>query len=125
MSDVVIRYSRLEDFTEICKRLPPVTSKCYTVEYKGIPVVIAGIVLSEYGAIAYMQMAEKINAPSIKICRYARKMLRIIAQDFNVVYAGVGVEYPNSRKFLSMLGFEYYCDDPLGGEIYRCQASRP
>lgn len=87
--------------------------------------VIAGIIPSEFGGVVYMQMAEKIDAPSIKICRYARKLLRIIAQNFNVVYAGVGVEYPNSRKFLSMLGFEYYCNDPLGGEIYKCQASRP
>jgi hypothetical protein len=121
MDDVVIRYTVREDFITLCRKPPPVTSIAYTIEYKGKPVVIAGIIPIPKGGIAYMQMADGIDAPKKKFIRHAREVLRIIAQNYNVVYAGVGKEYPNSAKFLRLLGFEFYNYDAEGNEVVKWQ----
>lgn len=70
-----------------------------------------------------MEMREGVHAAKLKIWKAAREMWSLlIAQNKNVVYAGADVKYPNSRRFLVKMGFEYFCDDGAGGSIFICRA---
>ena len=73
------------------------------------------------GPVVCMQMKENIDAPRLKIWRYSLKMLSIIAQGKDVIYAGADVKYPNSGKFLEKLGFEYLGEDLNGAGVFVCR----
>lgn len=125
MNEVIIRLARLEDFNELCNRLPPFTCEGLSVVYNGNVVAIATVTMTKAGYVLSAEIKENIDAHKITIWRYAKRTMSMIAQNKKILYAGASNKSLNSRKFLIKLGFKYFCTDEDGMEIFKWQTPSP
>lgn len=111
MADVELRWAVTEDFEALLGMKSPHTCRAVAAVYEGQVAAIAGFTLGGVLSVAFFDMRRDLKVGKMTIWRNAKKMAEMILPGFTVV-AAASESYPNSGKFLEMMGFVKY------GEYY-------